>query len=405
MDSVDPGVVQAKAQSHRHVPNSSVIILDFGRPTIYAGNPPTYGVQLIRSNQYIVGSAPVLTAAQTFIRWYDTNNPPDNPEHVSFVIATANDDEGDGFIGGATGTWWGQLVVDMQTWLATQPFADRYLIFGGIDIEQGNIGEAWASEGDTRAFIGDFDPQSPYYGGYLSISGVPPYYNFGPCEDCDVATPDPLNPLDPSDLVIDNAAGSRDYRVTGCTYGTTGVANCSIPDKDLGYTGQNWFASDVFAMSSPTLNAISMPEIYFPNTVDSPQLARQWAYISLYGRNHGQSQFSIPAVITECAAYRQVRNGLLAENTPEQGYEQLHSVLRDASQWPWVPLTSPGQTDIFQATDIAYLNYDNRLVSRGLSGSGYSGVSRRAARAAWRTGGTNARPETCAGHADGVGAA
>jgi len=57
------------------------------------------------------------------------------------------------------------------------------------------------------------------------------------------------------------------------------------------------------------------------------------------------------------------------------------------------------------ASQSATLTNEVVLVSRGLSGSGYSGVRRRAARAAWRTGGTTARPETCAGHADGVGAA
>lgn len=261
-----------------------VVILDFGPPWT---NGTDYGTRLFVTHEYV-------TTAQIYdaVTWYLTGFYETSPDdaHLMLSIGTNNNPN----FGGLTwehGVAWAGLVHDVYVWITSDPsWADRLGVRGGTDVEPGFDPNGPSR---TRAWV---DGYASAYTDYLF------YYDYGTCDSCPYS----------------------------------GCLNCIPPTP--------WVLDDIWYVSwGDDRPAFPLPEIY---TTDKAN-ADQWYRMSKYSDTYHSGSMYFLGSLTQWQACQ--TNGPCpgADNTPGEGYLQLHDALNAD------PVTAQ---DLRWSTDITWVN-------------------------------------------------
>ena len=182
------------------------------------------------------------------------------------------------------GLGWAELATIAQERIETAGYSSQVDVVGATDMELD-----WNGPKVTRSWVD----------GYASV-GTRIFYNYGTAEGCP-------------------------------PYGRCGTA--AHPE---------WTVDDVWYINWGVAPAWPVPEIYLTNGGN----ARQWQQLSRYSAVEYGQPFDFHGVLTQHTACQQVGCDPQVDNTPEQGWSQLHDELNSD------PLTA--QDDIRWSTDISW---------------------------------------------------
>jgi len=279
----------------------SLVILDFGQPW---GNSSYLGTLLLREGGYHVTSINEITiAVQNFINGYMACS-----DHVSDIvvgIGTSNFAFLSSFLPPGcpedTNRWmcyennaydhgsaWAAMTRNVSTWVDDHNYENQVTVSGANDIEL-----AWNYPDNTVAWVDGFNDND---------NNAVIFYNYGACEGC----PTRNNPNSNPTLV----------------------------------NGWTMFLAHYTAWR--VAPAWPIPEIYLNNGVH----ARQWAYLSKWGVDHGYPKMIFLGTMTQLQACGGIdKSGCLTtDNTPEEAWYQLFN---EVNFWPSTSLTNiPWMTDI-----------------------------------------------------------
>lgn len=189
---------------------------------------------------------------------------------VNLVIATTNCC-GKGQVRYEHGRAWARMVNGIGSWLTSQGLARKVRIRGGSDMEPG-----YNSRWRTWQWWHGYHSANRYY-----------LYNVGSADGCP----------------------------------QTGNGRLDA------YCNNGWRLSDLFGLSWHG-DAVPLPQIY---RHDGAQ-ARQWKQVKLYGVVSRGRKMMIMGSLTQSRACRQVGTCVTTDNTPAQGWQQLHSALNSDSR-------------------------------------------------------------------------
>ncbi len=269
-------------QIDRNLPGSrtTVVILDFGSPKKIDSE---YGTDLFWLGP--VSISQISAAVKNFGQGYYTCVADDRNSQVIVGVGTTNYHTS---ISNTTdfynhGVAWARMVNDLNAWLTTQGYASQVLVVGANDVEL-----AWNTPAITKAWVNGYDSAYKF-----------DWYDYGSLDGC---------------------------------------ATNSNPTSSI--CGNTWTREDAWYVTYGTKPAWPLPLIYATNGVN----AQQWALLSLYSFNTRGYSFIFIGPMTQKQACDQSPGqcpGL--DNTPEQGWNQLFSELRNKTATYFIP---PWLTDI-----------------------------------------------------------
>jgi hypothetical protein len=253
------------------------IILAFGGPAFQGITPGT-----VLYNGQFANTLQIRSLAQGFANGYMYCRPLGSNAEIRLIVGTSNyivgtTEDYAPFLGLETvhGAAWGNMINNLNDYLAQSGFAGVIQGHGGNDIEQ-DPNDGWAGPEPTGLWVLGYDSAESFT-----------YYNFGSCD--------------------------------GCPYNGNGW-------QPLG----GWAVGDIFYVSWGSPAALPLPQIYRPDGIQ----AEQWQEIKLWGVWF-DSHMIIQGALTQWNACFE-SGGLSAcpytYNTPDQGWSQLHWVLESDPQ-------------------------------------------------------------------------
>lgn len=263
------------------------VFLDFGQPWRVNN---TFGTLIYSSPYSFHTNEEIFFAVWYYALGYTTCTGSSINSHITIGIGTNNDGS---FTTYEHGYHWAQLILSANQ--AIQQFSSQISAAGASDMELG-----FNDPYDTIAWVdgfkdGVYDPVTGKSRSFL--------YNMG------------------------DAAGCPPY------------GDCGTEDYE------EWTQDNVWYISWGCSSCRSMPEIYS----NSGSLAQQWYNMSLYSRLTYGQQIFFNGTTTQYTACQQRSNDPTCtelDNTPEDGYKQLYTLLN------LDPLTE--QTSMYWSTDMKW---------------------------------------------------
>ena len=282
----------------------SLIILDFGQPW---GNSSYLGTILLRETREggwkITSDSDITIAVKNFINGYMACS--DHVSKITVGIGTSNFAFSSNWsvTGCPEGTirwmcyennaydhgWvWAAMTRNVSNWVDSNNYENQVTVAGANDIEL-----AWNYPDNTVAWVDGFNDND---------NNAVIFYNYGACEGC----PTRNNPNSNPTLV----------------------------------NGWTMFLAHYTAWR--VAPAWPIPEIYLNNGVH----AKQWAYLSKWGVDHGYPKMVFLSAMTQLQACGGIDKSdcLTTDNTPQEAWYQLYN---EVNFWPSTSLEYiPWMTDI-----------------------------------------------------------
>ncbi len=273
----------------------TLIILAYGQPWYEDGKMGTWNY-----NWTFASTDKIAESAKQFAKGYWACSGEDTQSTIELAIGTNNFAKyRDGVCTGEFcstkrgydhGKAWAGMVKNVAEWVAAQGYAGQVTITGANDIEL-----AWNTAAISKAWVQGFDDAN---------QGLYTLYNFGACENCPRRDRPELKPYN------------------------------------------NWSIEDVYYVAWGANSVWPIPEIY--NTAGLN--AMQWAYLSYWGTQNQKPPIIYLGSLTQWQACLQRGGCSGADNTPQQGWQQLY---KELNYWP-----KTAQENIRWMSDICWLSKD-----------------------------------------------